>query len=76
MSGASWLAVAILVALLGSASAVGWWAWTEMADVPIGMHGWIALGLGASFSVILGVALMSLVWRSHKRGYDDDAGRD
>lgn len=76
MSGGSWLAIAILLALLGASSAVGWWVWTEMADVAIGMHGWIALGLGVTISVALGVTLMSLVWRSHKRGYDEDAGKD
>jgi hypothetical protein len=70
------VAVAALLGLLGAAMTVGWWAWSEMADVPISAHGWVALGLGATFSIMLGVGLMVLVWRSHKRGYDDEAGRD
>ena len=76
MSAGSWLAVAILMALLGSAIAVGWWAWSQMGDVAIGGHGYVALGLGAGLSIVLGVTLMSLVWRSHKRGYDEEAGKE
>lgn len=76
MNGGTWLSIAILGGLLVASGAVGIWVWREMADVAIGTHGYVALALGAGFSIALGVALMSLVWRSHKQDYDDDAGRD
>lgn len=40
------------------------------ADV-ISMHGWIALGLGVFFSFALAGGLMTLVFISARRGYDD-----
>ena len=45
-------------------------------DVEIGLHGWIALGLGVAVTTLLGVGLMWLVYYSNRRGYDDEAGRD
>jgi hypothetical protein len=71
MSGGSWLAVIILVALLGASAATAYWVWVQMSDVPMSTHGFIALGLGCVVAIGLGVGLMSLVWRSHDRGYDD-----
>ena len=38
------------------------------------MHGWIALGLGCGLSLIVGGALMALVFHSSRHGYDDRAG--
>lgn len=35
------------------------------------MHGWIAMALGVTFSIVLGVILMVLVFISARRGYDD-----
>jgi hypothetical protein len=76
MSGGTWLAVLILLALLGVSAAVAWWVWTEMADVAIGMHGYIALGLGVAATLALGIGLMTLVWKSHKSGHDEEVGRE
>jgi len=35
------------------------------------MHGWIALGLGTFFSLVVGGGLMALVFYSARKGYDD-----
>jgi len=35
------------------------------------IHGWIALGLGTFFSLIVGGGLMALVFYSARKGYDD-----
>ena len=40
------------------------------------MHGKIALFAGVTVTLLLGMGLMWLVYFSHKRGYDDEAGRD
>jgi hypothetical protein len=45
--------------------------WLRLADIDIGMHGWIALVLGASLTTILGVGLMFLVFYSNRKGYDE-----
>ena len=34
-------------------------------------HGYIALGLGVFFSILIGCGLMALIFYSHRRGYDD-----
>lgn len=37
----------------------------------IGLHGWIAAGIGIVLSTLLGVGLMFLVFLSSRGGYDD-----
>jgi uncharacterized membrane protein len=68
--------IVVLGLLLAVASLVAYWSWQELAEVEIGLHGYLALGLGAGFTILLWVGLMSLVFFSSRRGYDDEAGRD
>jgi hypothetical protein len=72
------LLVVVWGGLLLAAGAVALHLWLELDDVSLGLHGWLALGLGVGVSLILGVGLMMLVFRSARRGYDDDVagGRD
>ena len=72
------LLIAVWTGLLLAAGGVALHLWLELDDVSLGAHGWIALGLGVGVSLILGVGLMMLVFRSARRGYDDDVvgGRD
>ncbi len=58
--------IAVLLPLLAGTTAV-----TE-----IGVHGYIALGLGALFTLLIGGGLMALVFYSHRHGYDDRVGKD
>jgi hypothetical protein len=37
------------------------------------VHGWIALGLGTFFSLVIGCGLMALMFFSSRSGYDDAA---
>jgi hypothetical protein len=63
------LALALLVGL-------GLLLWNAVGDVSMSGHGWIAMVLGAVLTVLLGVGLMSLVFYSHRKGYDEiDRGR-
>ena len=67
--------VVTAAALLGLlALAVGFTvsAWTR-TPASMGIHGWIALGLGISFSLVIGCGLMALMFYSSRRGYDDAA---
>jgi hypothetical protein len=68
--------VAVLLAFLVAAGGIAWWGWAQLADVQMGMHGWIALGIGAGVTLALGMGLMWLVYYSHRHGYDDRVGRD
>ncbi|NWG54892.1 MAG: hypothetical protein HXY28_14350 [Hydrogenophilaceae bacterium] len=47
---------------------------TEFAAM--NMHGWLALGLGAGLTLLLGVGLMTLVFFSARKGYDDRVAED
>ena len=75
MNGTSGM-ILLLVALLAASAGVAWWAWNELGEVDIGLHGMIALGAGAGATLLLGVVLMWLVYYSHRKGFDDEAGKD
>lgn len=70
------IVVLVLFGLLALASIVAYVSWQQLAEVDIGFHGYMALGLGIGLTILLGVGLMSLVFYSSRRGYDDAAGRD
>jgi hypothetical protein len=57
------------VVLLVVAVIANWW--TGIVDTDISRAGWVAMGLGAIFTIVLGVGLMSLVFISNRRGYDE-----
>ena len=63
----------VLFGLLILAAVTGLWAWREVGEVEIGMHGWIALGLGAGLTFLVGAGLMALMFFSARRGYDERA---
>jgi hypothetical protein len=68
---------ALVLTVLGGALLVcggfAYWAWREIGEVEIGTHGWIALGLGAVLTILVGAGLMALMFFSARRGYDDRA---
>lgn len=53
------------------ASAV--FAYTRLVtgEVNIGRHGWTAMALGVTFSLVVGCGLMALVFYSSRKGYDE-----
>jgi hypothetical protein len=63
----------ILVGVLLVCAGFAYWAWQELGEVEIGMHGWIALGLGAALTFLIGAGLMALMFFSARRGYDERA---
>lgn len=67
------LTVAVLLGLLAASAGVAFWVWQEIGAVEIGLHGLIALGLGAVLTFALGAGLMLLMFFSERRGYDDRA---
>ena len=72
---------ATILLLIGSAVLVGaalWWSitMTIAIDAPMTASGWGAMIAGILLTLLLGVGLMSLVFLSSRRGYDEGAGRD
>jgi hypothetical protein len=65
--------IIVLLGLLLLAALTGLWAWQEVGEVEIGTHGWIALGLGAALTFLVGAGLMALMFFSARRGYDERA---
>ena len=69
------LLVLVWTVLLLAAGGVALHLWLDLEGVSLGVHGWLALGLGVGVSLILGVGLMLLVFLSARRGYDDIGGK-
>jgi hypothetical protein len=63
----------IIVILLAILAGVGYFAYSAFSidGDPIPTEGYLALALGAGFSIIVGVGLMMLLFFSSRRGYDD-----
>jgi hypothetical protein len=49
--------------------------WNTHSEVAISGHGYTAMALGIAFSLIVGVGLMSLVFYSSRKGYDEPVER-
>jgi hypothetical protein len=63
----------LLIVLAGILTAAGYFAYSALTveGEPIPTEGYVALALGAGFSVIVGVGLMVLLFFSSRRGYDE-----
>jgi hypothetical protein len=61
--------------ILGSLVFIGLYAWFSFADVAMTTSGYIALALGIVGTMALAIGLMSLVFFSHRYGYDEQVGR-
>ena len=69
---------AIIVALLALLGASLWFAARSfMLDGPdMPAEGYIAMGFGVVFSLVVGIGLMALIFYSSRRGYDEPAQID
>jgi protein-S-isoprenylcysteine O-methyltransferase Ste14 len=73
----TWVVATILVALLVGVIIVYAYAFPADRMPRISVHGWIAMGVGAFFSLLIGCGLMWLSFYSSRAGFDDraDPGR-
>jgi len=46
-------------------------SWVHLAAGAIPLYGWLAIGGGVFFSLLVGGGLMALMFYSHRHGYDD-----
>jgi len=65
--------IAVLVALLILPVIWAVSVWNDTGDVVMDKHGWIALGLGTFFSLLIGCGLMALMFFSSRSGHDEAA---
>ena len=72
----TWIAVTLAVASVLAVVVVITEFWSGIGDSEISEAGWFAMGLGIVVTLALGIGLMSLVFFSNRRGYDETARRD
>jgi hypothetical protein len=65
------LVILALLGILGAAAALAVYGWQATAGVQMSIHGYIAMALGITFSIIVGCGLMALVFYSSRRGFDE-----
>jgi hypothetical protein len=64
---------ALFVAAVAAIAVVNW---SGIGDAGIDINGWIALVLGVLATLALGIGLMTLVFISNRRGYDEPPRED
>ena len=70
------LKLALAIPLFALLAASVWFAydiWATDQGPPMPATGYLALGLGVFFSLVVGCGLMALVFYSHRHGYDERA---
>ena len=70
-SASTWVAVGIAVAALTAVAVVIAGFWSSIGTSEISFAGWLAMALGIVATLALGIGLMSLVFFSSRRGYDE-----
>jgi len=71
-----WGTIALAAALLGLLAAASWYAaraWTSVEGPPMPATGYVAMTLGVVLSLLVGFALMTLLFYSSRHGYDEQA---
>jgi hypothetical protein len=63
----------ILLVLLVGTLFVSYLGWTSAAGTDVPASGYTALAFGVIFSLVVGCGLMTLVFYSNRRGYDEPA---
>jgi hypothetical protein len=66
----------LLVPLFGILAAALWYGasyWLSVEGPPMPATGYLAMGLGIVFSLLVGCGLMALVFFSSRHGYDEPA---
>ena len=68
--------VIVLLGLLIAAAAFSVRSWTSIEGPPLPEVGYFAMTIGVVFSLMIGFALMTLLFYSSRHGYDERASRD
>ena len=65
------LTIFVLLAILAGAIWVGHYGWESAGDVVMPAWGWLMMGLGIFFTLLVGGGLMALVFYSSRAGFDE-----
>jgi hypothetical protein len=65
------LVIILLLSILGGAIFVGHYGWVSAGDVVMPAWGWLMMGLGIFFTLLVGGGLMALVFYSSRAGFDE-----
>lgn len=69
----------VAVPLLAILAAASWYAaraWVSLSGPPMPATGYVAMGLGVVFSLVVGCGLMALLFYSNRHGYDEPSRAD
>jgi hypothetical protein len=72
----NWIILAVLLGMLSGTIWIGCDIWKTTADVPISENGYVAMGVGAALSLLIGCGLMALLFYSSRHGYDEPPHED
>ena len=72
----NWIILAVLLGMLSGTIWIGYDIWKTTADVPISENGYVAMGVGAALSLLIGCGLMALLFYSSRHGYDEPPHED
>jgi hypothetical protein len=64
------LIIIALLGLLAGAIFVGHYGWVLAGDVSMPAWGWLMMGFGIFFTLLVGGGLMALVFYSNRAGFD------
>jgi hypothetical protein len=65
-----WIALLVLAGFLVGAALYAAHSWNALAGVPMPLLGWVFMGLGAFFTLLVGGGLMALLFYSSRKGKD------
>lgn len=72
----TWVAIVIAVAVVAAVVVVVANLWGSVGEDEISPLGWLAMAFGILATLSLGIGLMTLVFISSRRGYDDLERKD
>jgi hypothetical protein len=72
----TWVALALAAGAVLAVALTIAWLWSDIGESEINLAGALAMIFGVVVALALGIGLMSLVFISSRRGYDEAARRD
>ncbi|GKQ53091.1 hypothetical protein [Bradyrhizobium sp. Ce-3] len=68
----TWIVLTVLSLLLVATGVVAYLGWS-LGDADVPTSGYVAMGFGVIFSLLVGIGLMALLFYSSRKGYDEPA---
>src|SRR6516165_2198451 len=65
------LVIILLLAILAGAVFVGHYGWVSAGDITMPTWGWLMMGLGIFFTLVVGGGLMALMFYRSREGFDE-----